>query len=97
MQKIIDDIEQKRIALQAELDSSKTQAERNRLGQFATPTTLAREVLEYASRLIPDNEKISFLDPAIGIGSFYSALLKVIPAGGRNITRQCPSSQKKNY
>lgn len=79
MQWIIDGIEQKRIALQAELDSKKTQAERNRLGQFATPTTLAREILEYASKLIPGNEKISFLDPAIGIGSFYSALLKVFP------------------
>jgi hypothetical protein len=79
MHKIIDDIEQRRITIQADLDAKKTQAERNRLGQFATPTTLARDILEYASKLIPHKEKVSFLDPAIGTGAFYSALLKVFP------------------
>jgi adenine-specific DNA-methyltransferase len=79
MFKPIDDIEQRRVALQADLDAKKTQVERNRLGQFATPTALAWEILEYASRLIPDNEVVNFLDPAIGTGSFYSALLKVFP------------------
>ncbi len=76
MQRTIDLIERRRIDLQAELDAKKTQAERNRLGQFATPTALAVDILKYASTLIPPNEKISFLDPAIGTGSFYSALLK---------------------
>jgi adenine-specific DNA-methyltransferase len=79
MQQMIDVIEQNRIALQADLDAKKTQAERNRLGQFATPTTLAVEIIKYASRLIPRDENVSFLDPAIGTGSFYSALLKVFP------------------
>jgi adenine-specific DNA-methyltransferase len=77
MHRMINDIEQKRIALQADLDAKKTQAERNRLGQFATPTALAKDILDYASKLIPRNDKVSFLDPAIGTGSFYSALLKV--------------------
>jgi len=77
MDQIIDTLEAKRLVLQAELDARKTQAERNRLGQFATPTALALEILDYASGLIPGNEKVSFLDPAIGTGSFYSALLKV--------------------
>ena len=75
----IKDIEQQRIALQANLDTEKTQAERNRLGQFATPTMLAGEILEYASRLIPPSERVNFLDPAIGTGSFYSALLNTFP------------------
>ncbi len=79
MHKMIKEIEQERIALQADLDAEKTQAERNRLGQFATPTALARDILEYASKLIPSNEKVRFLDPAIGTGSFYSALLKLFP------------------
>lgn len=79
MHPMIDDIERQRLALQTDLDAETTQTERNRLGQFATPTTLARDILEYASRLIPRNEKVSFLDPAIGTGSFYSALLKVFP------------------
>jgi adenine-specific DNA-methyltransferase len=75
-----DTLEQRRIALQVELDGRKTQAERNRLGQFATPTTLADDILRYAVRLLPSAEKVYFLDPAIGTGSFYSALRRVFPS-----------------
>jgi adenine-specific DNA-methyltransferase len=79
MRLIIDEIEQQRLALQADLDAKKTQAERNRLGQFATPTPLAVDILKCAYSLIPQKEKVRFLDPAIGTGTFYSALLKVFP------------------
>lgn len=72
-------IEQTRLDLQNELDQQKTPEERNRLGQFATPTTLAREILAKACRYA-DQKKIDFLDPAIGTGAFYSALLKTVPA-----------------
>lgn len=74
-----DTTEQQRLALQAALDAGKTQAERNRLGQFATPTALAYDILRYAASLLPTDEKVHFLDPAIGTGSFYSALLKAFP------------------
>ena len=53
--------------------------ERNKLGQFATPAQLADDVLGYELLFLPKNEKIRFLDPAIGIGSFFSALLKAVP------------------
>lgn len=66
--------EQKRVTIQNTLDGGKTQAERNKLGQFATPTELAREMLQYARQLLPSGTSIKFLDPAIGTGSFYSAL-----------------------
>lgn len=72
-------IEEKRLSLQAALDGHKTQAERNRLGQFATPSPLALDILSYAKTIIPPREKIRFLDPAIGTGAFYSALLNVFP------------------
>lgn len=72
-------IEQKRIELQAKLDRNKTPAERNRLGQFATPTTLAQDILRFAARILPPDEKIHFLDPAVGTGSFFSALRTVFP------------------
>ena len=75
----IDTLEQHRIALQSDLDGQKTQAERNRLGQFATPTSLAKDILNYAASLLPHGEKVHFLDPAIGTGSFYSALCSVFP------------------
>jgi adenine-specific DNA-methyltransferase len=67
--------EEKRRALQAELDGRKSQAERNKLGQFATPTQLARDVLAYGLALLPKSEPVRFVDPAIGTGSFYSALM----------------------
>jgi len=69
-----DTMEEKRCALQAQLDAHKTQSERNKLGQFATPTKLARDVLSYGLSLLPKGEDIRLLDPAIGTGSFYSAL-----------------------
>lgn len=72
-------IEGQRFALQLSLDSQKTQAERNRLGQFSTPNLLAQEILQYAATLLPSKEKVKFLDPAIGTGVFYSALSSVFP------------------
>lgn len=68
-----------RLSIQAELDSKKTSLERNKLGQFATPTVLAREVLSYGLNLMPQGQGIRFLDPAIGTGSFFSALRDMHP------------------
>jgi adenine-specific DNA-methyltransferase len=73
-------IEARRLALQKELDGAKTQKERNRLGQFATPTLLASDVLAYARSLLPQQVPVRFLDPAIGTGSFYTALLRHFPS-----------------
>lgn len=67
-----------RLSIQAELDSKKTALERNKLGQFATPTVLAREVLSYGLSLMRKGQRVRFLDPAIGTGSFYSALREMI-------------------
>ncbi|MBF2064788.1 MAG: N-6 DNA methylase [Calothrix sp. C42_A2020_038] len=69
--------EKERLKRQKQLDAAKTQIERNKLGQFATPTNLATEIVEYAKKLFPQNHKIRFIDPAFGTGSFYSALLEV--------------------
>ncbi|MEB3182689.1 MAG: N-6 DNA methylase [Nostocaceae cyanobacterium] len=72
--------EKARVLLQKQLDEAKTQFERNKLGQFATPTKLATDILEYAQALLPADTEIRFLDPAFGTGSFYSALLQVFPS-----------------
>ena len=69
-----DRIEAERLALQAALDSQKTPDDRNRMGQFATPTALARAVVAHGVSLIPEGQTVRFLDPGIGTGSFYSAL-----------------------
>lgn len=70
-------VEEERSALQSRLDADKTQRERNELGQFATPPMLAREIVSVALSLLPKGEPIRFLDPAIGTGSFFAALLEV--------------------
>ena len=75
----LDLLEQRRVELQIDLDAAKSKAERNQLGQFATPTPLAVQMLEQAKRLLPDDQPMRFLDPAFGTGAFYSALLRVFP------------------
>ncbi len=75
-------IETRRQAIQASIDTRRSAAERNRLGQFATPNALAREVAEYVATLtaqVPG--AVRFADPAVGSGSFYSAALTVFGAG----------------
>jgi len=72
-------IEGRRQAEQARLDGFKTPAERNKWGQFATPFALALGLARYARRIL-GGRGLRFLDPAIGTGSFYSALSQIVPA-----------------
>ena len=75
------DLESQRQIIQERLDTAKTAAERNRLGQFATPPNLALDIARYALGLWQGRtDAASFLDPAIGSGSFYSALRQTFPA-----------------
>jgi len=69
-------IERKRLRIQELLDDRKSQLERNKLGQFATPTSLAHDIMSYVSKVFPRNEKVRFLDPAFGTGAFYYASLQ---------------------
>ncbi len=73
------DREKARLELQVWLDAARGQAERNCLGQFATPPRLASEIVSYAVSLLPPNSKIRFLEPGFGTGPFYSALLQQVP------------------
>ncbi len=72
-------IEERRIEEQTRLDCLKTAAERNKWGQFATPAPLAVSLAKYA-RTLTGEERIRFLDPAIGTGSFFSALRREFAA-----------------
>lgn len=74
-------LEERRLALQSELDLQRTQVERNKLGQFSTPTELASDILSYSVDILPPEAPIRFLDPAIGTGAFYSALQATTEAG----------------
>lgn len=68
-------LEFQRERIQEELDAKKTQLERNKLGQFATPYHLATEIMNYAKKNI-SSKNVSFLEPSIGTGAFFSAFLK---------------------
>lgn len=65
----------KRLKLQSELDLKKSALDRNRLGQFATPSSLADSVVKLGISGLPSKAAISFMDPAFGLGSFYDSLL----------------------
>ncbi len=79
MKKEVAELEARRLALQEELDVHRDATVRNRMGQFATPTGLAVDIQRYAKAHLAKNEKVRFMDPAFGTGSFYSALLDVFP------------------
>ncbi len=71
-------IEVRRQTIQAALDAGKSAAEKNRLGQFETPNSLAIEIARYVQRVADGRlPAIRFADPALGTGSFYSAALAV--------------------
>jgi adenine-specific DNA-methyltransferase len=76
-----DSTESRRQSLQADIDTRKSAAERNRLGQFATPNALAIDIARYVESVIDAaNGDIRFADPSIGSGSFFSAALAVFGA-----------------
>ncbi|MFN0010499.1 MAG: Eco57I restriction-modification methylase domain-containing protein [Phycisphaerales bacterium] len=70
--------EAQRQTIQSAIDATKSAAERNRLGQFATPNALAVDIARYVGSLIGTRKcGIRFGDPSIGSGSFFSAALAV--------------------
>lgn len=73
-------LEAQREALQIELDAQKSAAERNRMGQYATPNKLALDIASYVATLAP--RPIRFADPSIGTGSFFSAAQAVFGSAG---------------
>lgn len=75
----IDLVESARLTFQDSLDSAKSPLDRNRLGQFATPPALSQAIVAETLRLLPRKRRIRFLEPALGTGSFYSALLSAAP------------------
>ena len=67
-----------RLEFQIRLDGMRSPAERNRMGQFATPNRLAKDIATYCVGLLDEAEQIRLLEPAVGSGSFFSALLQTV-------------------
>ena len=78
--KTFQQIESDRQNTQTRLDSLKSASERNKMGQYATPFSLAREIVEFVrDTYFTETDKIRFLDPAVGTGAFFSAMLHAFP------------------
>ncbi len=75
------------MALQAHWEAGRTQAERNRLGQFATPLALACDIVQFGVSHMEPDRPIRFLDPAFGTGSFFSALLQSAPLDNLEVAK----------
>ncbi len=73
-------LEVKRAEAQQAVDASKSAEERNRLGQFSTPFPIASHMVAHALAAMPATMPITFLEPALGSGVFYSALLRRLNA-----------------
>ena len=78
--KTLQQIEFDRQNAQTRIDSLKSASDRNKMGQYATPPPLAREIAEFArDKYLAELKMIRFLDPAVGTGAFFSALLHAFP------------------
>lgn len=74
-------VEVLRLMEQQRLDASLSSTERNKSGRFATPPSLAEQITRHALSLFEqrhNEQQISFLEPSIGTGAFYSALLRTV-------------------
>jgi len=71
-----DEAEKERAFAQEQVDAKKTPDSRNRLCQFSTPFALACEIVSGALQAVPTNTPIAFLEPAVGTGVFFGALLR---------------------
>lgn len=73
----LNSIEQSRRQMQETIDKGKDIEERRKYGQFSTPFNLAKEIVTYGLSLLSESD-IAFLEPCMGSGAFYSALLSAV-------------------
>ncbi len=81
MNNLLDRRETERQVVQRALDRAKSAAERNRLGQFATPTALALDMARLAQDHMPKDRVVSFLDPGVGSGVLFYAVRTALGPG----------------
>ncbi len=73
-------LEVERFHRQQEVDMSKTPLERNQLGQFSTPFSLAQQISRYTLSLLSEEQKsLNMLEPAVGSGVFISSIISLDP------------------
>ena len=73
----LNSIEHSRRQMQEMIDKGKDIEERRKYGQFSTPLDLAKEIVTYGLSILSESD-IAFLEPCMGSGAFYSALLSAV-------------------
>jgi len=74
------------MALQSKIDAGKSVDSRRRMGQFATPSSLAAAIVRETLKYLSGKKRFNVLEPSMGTGAFLSALFS--EAGGR-VGRVC--------
>ncbi|MBQ7721489.1 MAG: Eco57I restriction-modification methylase domain-containing protein [Kiritimatiellae bacterium] len=78
-------VESIRLEEQSRIDASKTINARRRLGQFATPPDLARDIARETVAMLDGNATVEMLEPSAGTGAFLSAFFSEAPGRVRRI------------
>lgn len=82
-------LQERRISVLEKHSGTKDKAEKNRLGQFATPASVANDIVKYCLNQTRISE-IRFLEPGFGSGSFFNSLLDSVHAEAKQkITEAC--------
>lgn len=76
--KSLENTERARNAAHVALDAQKSAQERNRLGQFATPTGLALQMAELGRDQLATHCPVRLMDPALGTGVFFYAARRML-------------------
>ncbi|WP_130055571.1 Eco57I restriction-modification methylase domain-containing protein [Bacillus thuringiensis] len=66
------------LEFEKQLKSTRLPKDLNKEGQFFTPYELARQITLFTLNTINPEEKIKYLEPAFGNGSFYNCLLEIV-------------------
>lgn len=89
-------LETARQNIQYSIDENKGIEQRRQHGQFATPFVLADEIISYGLELL-NSDEITFLEPSIGTGAFYSALLKEAESHNKQIVQATGIEMDTDY
>ncbi len=69
--------EQQRLEVLHQIDRRKGLRNRNERGQFATPATLAQEIVDTALSWFRESDSIDYLEPGFGTSPFFSSLHRI--------------------
>jgi len=69
--------EEERLIAQEHADSLKSAEDRNKQGQYSTPYPLALQMVAQALSYLPGHSPLTFLEPSVGTGVFFSALIRI--------------------